>query len=60
MGQKHDADDNETILIALDQISQTIEVMTRVVDRLRHHLQEQTNTKNEQISTGDSKNQTLH
>ncbi|MEM1110931.1 MAG: hypothetical protein AAGI11_03390 [Pseudomonadota bacterium] len=33
--------DNETILMALDQISQTIDVMTSVVGRLRHHLQEQ-------------------
>ena len=31
----------ETILLALDQISQTIDVMTSVVGRLRHHLQEQ-------------------
>ena len=33
--------DTETILMALDQISQTIDVMTSVVGRLRHHLQEQ-------------------
>ncbi len=31
--------DNETILMALDQISQTIEVMTSVVGRLRHHVE---------------------
>ena len=33
--------DTETILMALDQISQTIDVMTSVVGRLRHHLQQQ-------------------
>ena len=33
--------DTETILMALDQISQTIDVMTSVVGRLRHYLQEQ-------------------
>lgn len=31
----------ETILMALDQISQTIEVMTSVVGRLRTHVQQQ-------------------
>jgi len=35
--------DNETILMALDQISQTIDVMTSVVGRLRTYLQEQEN-----------------
>ena len=36
-----DRSDNETILMALDQISQTIDVMTSVVGRLRTYLQEQ-------------------
>jgi hypothetical protein len=31
----------ENILMALDQISQTIEVMTGVVDRLRNYVQRQ-------------------
>ena len=31
----------ETILMALDQISQTIDVMTSVVGRLRNYLQQQ-------------------
>ena len=35
--------DTETILMALDQISQTIDVMTSVVGRLRTYLQEQDN-----------------
>ena len=33
--------DNETILMALDQIGQTIDVMTSVVGRLRNYLQQQ-------------------
>jgi len=33
--------ETETILMALDQISQTIDVMTSVVHRLRHYVQQQ-------------------
>jgi hypothetical protein len=33
--------DSEHTLITLDQLSQTIEVMTSVVNRLRQHLSEQ-------------------
>ena len=33
--------DSETVMMALDQISQTIDVMTSVVGRLRHHVQQQ-------------------
>lgn len=33
--------DTETILMALDQISQTIDVMTSVVGRLRTYMQQQ-------------------
>ena len=33
--------DTETILMALDQIGQTIDVMTSVVGRLRNYLQQQ-------------------
>ncbi len=36
--------DTETILMALDQISQTIDVMTSVVGRLRTYVQEQGST----------------
>ena len=35
------ASDTETILMALDQISQTIDVMTSVVGRLRNYMQQQ-------------------
>ena len=33
--------ETEAILIALDQLSQTIDVMTSVVGRLRNHMQQQ-------------------
>ncbi|PLW67499.1 hypothetical protein [Pseudohalioglobus lutimaris] len=33
--------ETETILMALDQVSQTIDVMTSVVNRLRIYVQEQ-------------------
>lgn len=33
--------ETETILMALDQISQTIDVMNSVVGRLRNHMQQQ-------------------
>ena len=36
--------DTETILMALDQVSQTIDVMTSVVGRLRTYVQEQSAT----------------
>tara|TARA_R110002110_G_C13470513_1_gene720791 strand:+ start:26778 stop:26972 length:195 start_codon:yes stop_codon:yes gene_type:complete len=42
------APDSETILIALDQISQTIDVMSSVVARLRNHIQAQ------EAAAGDS------
>lgn len=33
--------ETEAILIALDQLGQTIDVMTSVVGRLRNHMQQQ-------------------
>jgi hypothetical protein len=38
---KYDKDEPERTLVTLDQLSQTIEVMTSVVNRLRRHLNEQ-------------------
>lgn len=38
---KYSEDDPERTLVTLDQLSQTIEVMTSVVNRLRRHLSEQ-------------------
>lgn len=43
--------DTETILMALDQISQTIDVMTSVVGRLRTYLQQQDSTATAKKST---------
>ena len=42
--------DTETILMALDQISQTIDVMTSVVGRLRTYLQEQESLRKSEAS----------
>jgi hypothetical protein len=43
--------DTETILMALDQISQTIDVMTSVVGRLRTYVQQQEATATSEKST---------
>lgn len=57
--------DTETILMALDQISQTIDVMTSVVGRLRTYLQEQESTRKsenaaEQAMAQIDANSTVH
>ncbi|MBT3529388.1 MAG: hypothetical protein HOF74_07065 [Gammaproteobacteria bacterium] len=39
--EKFDKDEPEKTLVTLDQLSQTIEVMTSVVNRLRRHLSDQ-------------------
>ncbi len=57
--------DTETILMALDQISQTIDVMTSVVGRLRTYLQEQESTAQADSATdasgaGIEVNRTVH
>ena len=39
--KKYADDDPEHTLVTLDQLSQTIEVMTSVVNRLRRHLSDQ-------------------
>jgi hypothetical protein len=43
--------DTETILMALDQISQTIDVMTSVVGRLRSYMQQQESAAADQKKT---------
>ena len=54
----------ETILLALDQISQTIDVMTSVVGRLRTYVQNQEDVaRSEQTALsqeGRQPDQTLH
>ena len=56
--------ETETILMALDQISQTIDVMTSVVGRLRTYVQHQeTSTSADRTSNSSTQrqtNQTLH
>ena len=43
--KKYADDDPERTLVTLDQLSQTIEVMTSVVNRLRRHLSDQIKAK---------------
>lgn len=45
--KKYSENDPERTLITLDQLSQTIEVMTSVVNRLRQHLSDQVMAKRE-------------
>jgi hypothetical protein len=55
--------DTETVVMALDQISQTIDVMTNVVGRLRSYMREQqileSKEPSEALLTG-VESQTLH
>jgi hypothetical protein len=55
-----DHDDHETILMALDQISQTIDVMTSVVGRLRHFVQEQEVTEEMEVREAMRPDRILH
>ncbi len=62
---KKNPTDTETILMALDQISQTIDVMTSVVGRLRTYLQEHESTAqadagSDLSSAAVEANQTVH
>ena len=59
--------DSESILIALEKISQTIAVMTNVVEKLREQYIEKENSNNAKISMENSNyfleeetNQTVH
>ena len=58
--QEPEQNDNETILMALDQISQTIDVMTSVVGRLRHFVQEQEITEDMEVRDAMRPGRTLH
>ena len=60
MSKRKPQDDHETVMMALDQISQTIEVMTRVVDRLRTHLAEQAHSSDNGKKVSPPDNQTVH
>ena len=55
--------ETETILMALDQISQTIDVMTSVVNRLRNYVQQQevaTADKGQETATDMEADRILH
>ena len=52
--------DSETILMALDQISQTIDVMTSVVGRLRHSVEEQDFNHEAEVRDAMRPGRTLH
>ena len=52
--------ETETILMALDQISQTIDVMTSVVGRLRHYVQEQEVATEAELRDAMHPDRTLH
>ena len=59
--------DSKSILIALDQISQTIDVMTNVVEQLKNHYIDKENSNNSKTSLEASNyfveeetNQTIH
>lgn len=52
--------DNETILMALDQISQTIDVMTSVVGRLRHFVEEQEHSHEAELRRAMHPDRVLH
>ena len=59
--------DSKSILIALEQISQTVAVMTNVVEKLREQYIEKENSNNAKISMENSNyfleeetNQTVH
>jgi hypothetical protein len=60
MSDNKSKQDNETIMIALDQISQTIEVMTKVVARLRHQIEDQQQSRSVDTAEVDLKIHTLH
>ncbi len=54
------ARDSETILMALDQISQTIDVMNSVVGRLRQHVEEQEFDQEAELREAMQAGRTLH
>ena len=53
--------DTETMLMSLDQISQTIEIMTKVVGQLRGHIEQTSDTTTKIKNTPQRSNtHTLH
>lgn len=52
--------DSETVLMALEQISQTIDVMTSVIGRLRTHVQEQAASRQNELQAEMRSDRVLH
>jgi hypothetical protein len=52
--------DSEKVLIALDQISQTIDVMSSVVTRLRKYVQQQSTAKHGELQAEMHPDRVLH
>jgi len=59
---KHDdrRNEKETILMALDQIGQTIDVMTSVVGRLRHFVEEREHGREAELREAMRPGRVLH
>ncbi len=64
MSNKSNPADTETILMTLDQIGQTIDIMTNVVGRLRgyihQHLAEEDSQNTQAISSLNHRSSSLH
>ncbi len=52
--------DSETVLMALDQISQTIDVMTSVVGRLRNYVQQEAASRQKDLQAEMPPDRVLH
>lgn len=58
--QDDPTEDSEHVLIALDQISQTIDVMNRIVARLRNHVEHQDTGKQADLKAEMRSDRVLH
>lgn len=58
--QNDERNETETILMALDQMSQTIDVMNSVLGRLRHFVQEQEVATETEMREAMRPDRTLH
>ena len=52
--------DSETILMTLDQIGQTLDIMTSMIGRLRGHIEHHNSVDGDTTTTLTPKSQTLH
>lgn len=51
--QEHEDVDPETILLTLDQVSQTIDVLSNVVRRLQNYMHHYIDKQGERVSQGE-------